>query len=78
MHFGALIIVLASDVHLESKASALGGRSKAEALDSSGLAPRLAETMTEAHFGVRENLGRYDNLDNDNDNDNDNGAIGSS
>jgi len=25
-------------------------------------------------FGVRENPGRYDNLDNDNDNDNDNGA----
>jgi hypothetical protein len=25
-------------------------------------------------FGVRENAGRYDNLDNDNDNDNDNGA----
>ena len=23
------------------------------------------------HFGVRENPGRYDNLDNDNDNDND-------
>jgi len=32
------------------------------------------------HFGVRENPGRYDNLDNDNDNDNDNenGTIGSS
>jgi len=35
------------------------------------------------HFGVRENPGRYDNLDcendndNDNDNDNENGAIGS-
>ncbi|WP_295426640.1 hypothetical protein [uncultured Thiodictyon sp.] len=26
------------------------------------------------HFGVRENPGRYDNLDYDNDNDNDNGA----
>ena len=31
------------------------------------------------HYGVRENPGRYDNLDydNDNDNDNENGAIGS-
>ena len=31
------------------------------------------------HFGVRENPGRYDNLDNDNDNDNDNenAALGS-
>jgi len=29
------------------------------------------------HFRVRENLGRYDNLDYDNDNDNENGAIGS-
>jgi hypothetical protein len=27
---------------------------------------------------VRENPGRYDNLDNDNDNDNENGAIGTS
>ena len=27
-------------------------------------------------FGVRENPGRYDNLDYDNDNDNDNGANG--
>jgi len=31
---------------LESKASALACRSKAEALDSSGPAPRLAGTMT--------------------------------
>ena len=30
------------------------------------------------HFEVRENPGRYDNLDNDNDNDNENGAIGTS
>jgi hypothetical protein len=29
------------------------------------------------HFGVRENPGRYDNLDNDNDNDNEDGAIAS-
>ena len=28
------------------------------------------------HFGVRENPGRYDNLDYDNDNDNENGAPG--
>jgi len=28
--------------------------------------------MTKAHFGVRENPGRYDNLDYDNDNDNEN------
>jgi hypothetical protein len=35
---------------LESKASALACRSKAEALDSSRPAPRLAGTMTKAHF----------------------------
>jgi len=28
------------------------------------------------HFGVRENPGRFDNLDNDNDNDNENGTTG--
>jgi hypothetical protein len=27
------------------------------------------------HFGVRENPGRYDNLDYDNDNDNDNEGV---
>jgi len=30
------------------------------------------------HVGVRENPGRYDNLDYDNDNDNENGATGGS
>jgi len=48
----ALIIVPASDAHLESKASALACRSKAEALDSSRPAPRLAGTMIKA--GVHE------------------------
>jgi len=47
-----LIIVPASDAHLESKASALACRSKAEALDSSRPAPRLAGTMIKA--GVHE------------------------
>ena len=41
-------MVPASDTHLESKASALACRSKAEALDSSGPGPRLAGTMTKA------------------------------
>uniref|UniRef100_UPI0025D918C3 hypothetical protein n=4 Tax=uncultured Lamprocystis sp. TaxID=543132 RepID=UPI0025D918C3 len=38
----------ASDAHLESKASALACRSKAEALDSSRPVPRLAGTMIKA------------------------------
>ena len=42
----ALTMVPAGDTQLESKASALACRSKAEALDSSGPALRLAGTMT--------------------------------
>ena len=42
----ALTMLPASDAQLESKASALACRSKAEALDSSGPALRLAGTMT--------------------------------
>jgi hypothetical protein len=43
-----LIIAPASDAHLESKASALACRPKAEALDSTRPALRLPGTMTKA------------------------------
>ncbi len=46
---GALIIVSASDAHLESKASALACRSKAEALDSSRPTSRLVECGLVVH-----------------------------
>jgi len=53
----ALTMLPASDAQLESKASALACRSKAEALDSSGPGPRLAGTMTKAFlFDLRSAL----------------------
>jgi hypothetical protein len=48
-----LIIVPAHAAHLESKASALACRSKAEALNSSPPVPRLTGTMIKA--GTRRN-----------------------
>jgi len=47
----ALTIAPAGDAHVESKASALACRSKAEALDSRRPVPQLAGTMTKARDG---------------------------